>query len=162
MARLPIVLLLLLALFGICGAEPSAPNRASQILTAAVAEKVLGASVQAADGNFQADTLRGPIWVSNAYYSLAQAPAPAPFVALLVRHASDATEAKQGFSEGKATFQGQPVAGLGVPAYRTAQPAQLHLLVGRKWLILSCGTFQKPDLNGQILLAKLILASLKE
>lgn len=134
------------------------PNRASLILTSAIARKVLGAPVQPSPHNRMADTITGPIWVSNANYHQPGGRS----VTLLIRHAASKEEASSIFASSKVSFKGVEVHGLGVPAYRTTTPAQLNVLKGSNWLILSVGTFQKPDEAGQLRAAKAILAAVKE
>lgn len=149
-------LLLLLGLAASVAAESL--NRASQVLTPAIARQVLGAPAKASPHNKMADTMTGPIWVSNANYSLSGGRS----VSLLIRHAASKDEASSIFHSSKLSFKGVDVHGLGVPAYRTKTPAQLNVLKGANWLIISVGTFQKPEEAGQFKAAKAILAGVKE
>ena len=142
-----------------CGvARAEGPNRASLVLTPAIAQQVLGAPAQASPHNKMADTMTGPIWVSNANYSLSGGRS----VSLLIRHAASKDEASSIFASSKVSFKGVDVHGLGVPAYRTTTPAQLNVLKGANWLIISVGTFKKPEEAGQLKAAKAILPGVKE
>jgi hypothetical protein len=138
------------------GAE--GPNRASQVLTPEIAQKVLKAPVEAGPHNTNPDVVNGKIWVSNSNYSLVGGNGASPTVGLLIRHGSS----KKAFDSNKTLYQGVDVQGLGFPAYRTAKPAQLNVLKGSSWLIISVGNYKTPDLGGQETLAKLILPSIKD
>jgi hypothetical protein len=134
-------------------------NRASKILTAELAQKILGAPVEAS-GSGMADTEIGQTWVSRISYRAKTGGASAPSVSLLIRHASAAADAKTIFESSKATFHGEDVAGLGDAAYRTKSPAQLDILKGTNWLIISAGTFSNPDPAIQEKAAREILAKI--
>jgi hypothetical protein len=134
-----------------------APNRASQILTPALAKKLLGVDVQASADNTAPDTVNGATWVSQAQYSVKGGTANTPCVGMLLRHAGSKDEAKQIFQQSKNTFKGTDVAGLGDAAYRTKMPPQLDVLKGSNWLIINCGTFTKPDTAGEENAAKELL-----
>lgn len=132
-------------------------NRAGQILTAELAQKILGVPVESSSTS-NADTEIGQTWVSRISYRAKTGGASAPGVSLLIRHAASAADAKPIFESSKATFHGEDVAGLGDAAYRTKSPAQLDILNGSNWLIISAGTFQSPDLATQEKAAREILA----
>ncbi len=144
----PLYLLFALALL----AGPAMPasagetkaNRASEILTADLAQKILGVPVESSSAATP-DTEMGQTWVSRISYRAKTGDASAPGVSLLIRHAGSAAEAKSIFDSSKATFHGEDVAGLGDAAYRTKTPAQLDVLKGSNWLIITAGTFSNPD-----------------
>ncbi len=80
----------------------------------------------------------------------------------LLRHATSKNEAAGIFKSTKSTFHGDEVSGLGIPAYRTAMPAQLNVLKGHHWLIISAGTFKDPAKLAQEKLARIILPKISE
>ncbi|MDQ2867895.1 MAG: hypothetical protein M3R59_05715 [Verrucomicrobiota bacterium] len=135
-------------------------NRASKILTAEAAQTILGAPVEADSRNADADTEMGKTWVSKASYSVKSGGASGIRVSILIRHAPSHEEAQSIFESSKATFHGEDVAGLGDAAYRTKTPAQLNILKGNDWLIITAGTFRDPDPAMQEKLAREILAKM--
>jgi len=120
-------------------------NRASQILTAEIAQNILGVPVEGAAKNAEADTENGKTVISFASYSAKGGEFNAPRVSLMLRKAGSSDEAKSIFLSSKTTYKGEEVTGLGDLAYRTAMPAQLNVLKGQTWLIISAGTFKAPD-----------------
>lgn len=146
----------LLALLALTTPALADDNRASHILTPAIATSVLGGPVTM--GTPTPDTTMGQTWVSSVHYSLQGSKVSG---GILIRHASSESEAQATFAQSKATFHGIEVKGLGYPAYRTAKPAQLDVLKGVNWVIVSAGTFTDPDLAAQEKLAKAILANVK-
>jgi hypothetical protein len=149
--------------FANCSPAECAPvnNKASQILTADMAAKMLGGEVQANSCNSESDTTNGATWVSRSYFSK-KGGIISPSLGLLIRHAANKAEAKKIFESSKSTFSGETVAGLGDAAYRTKSPPQLNVLKGSNWLILSAGTFSKPDTAAQEKLAKEILPKVQD
>ena len=129
-------------------------NRATEILTPGIAQKILGASVKAGPKNSEADVVKGKTWTSKANYSTT---GDGPSIKLLIRHAESADQAKQIFDSNKASNKGQPVTNIGESAYRTSAPAQLNVLKGQNWVVISVGTASKPDTAAQEKLAKEIL-----
>ena len=107
-----------------------------------------------------ADTEIGQTWVSRVSYHAKTGAASAPEISLLIRHAPAAADAKTIFESSKATFHGEDVSGLGDAAYRTKNPAQLDILKGANWLIISAGTFKNPDTAIQEKAAREILAKM--
>jgi hypothetical protein len=153
---------ILFAIFALCFVtvvRAGDTNRASQILTAELAQKILGTPVESGSTSMP-DTEIGQTWVSRISYHAKTGGASAPSVSLLIRHAAGATEAQTIFESSKATFHGEDVAGLGNPAYRVKTPAQLNILKGTNWLIISAGTFQTPDPIIQEKAAREILAKM--
>jgi hypothetical protein len=134
-------------------------NRAAQVLTAELAQKILGVPVESSSTS-SADTEIGQTWVSRISYRAKGGGASAPSVSLLIRHAASDADAKPIFESSKETFHGEDVSGLGDAAYRTKSPAQLDVLKGANWLIISAGTFQNPDLATQEKAAREILAKM--
>jgi hypothetical protein len=152
----------LLAAFALCfvtAVRADDTTRASKILTAELAQKILGAPVEAG-GSGMADTEIGQTWVSRVSYHVKSGAASAPEISLLIRHASAAADAKTIFESSKATFHGEDVSSLGDSAYRTKSPAQLDILKGANWLIISAGTFSNPDPATQEKAAREILAKM--
>jgi hypothetical protein len=154
-----VTLAVVLSLCSIPIARADDTNRASKILTAELAQKILGAPVEAG-GSGMADTEIGQTWVSRVSYHVKTGAASAPEISLLIRHAPAAADAKTIFESSKATFHGEDVSGLGDAAYRTKSPAQLDILKGANWLIISAGTFNKPDPAIQEKAAREILAKM--
>jgi hypothetical protein len=153
---------ILFAAFALCSVisvRADDPNRASQILTAELAQKILGTPVES-DSTSLPDTEMGQTWVSRISYHAKNGGASAPGVSLLIRHAAGATEAQTIFESSKATFHGEDVTDLGNPAYRVKTPAQLNVLKGTNWLIISAGTFKTPDSVAQEKAAREILAKM--
>ncbi|MEP6811084.1 MAG: hypothetical protein ABI992_12640, partial [Chthoniobacterales bacterium] len=74
------------------------------------------------------------------------------------RHAPAAADAKTTFESSKAIFHGEDVSGLGDAAYRTKAPAQLNVLKGANWLIISAGTLRAADKALQEKAAREIIA----
>lgn len=135
-------------------------NRASQIFTEELAKTVLGCGVKANTSNNSQDEVTGEAWVSRAGYSASSSSRPVPQLTLLIRHAKSANQAKNIFDSCKSAYGGTDVDGLGAPAYRTKVPAQLNVLVGKNWLVLSAGTFIKPDKEIQEKLAKELISKI--
>lgn len=99
-------------------------------------------------------------WVSRASFAEKAESAAGRSVSLLIRHAPSHEEAQSIFESSKATFHGEEVAGLGEAAYRTKVPAQLNILRGNDWLIISAGTLRESDAGAQEKAAREILANL--
>ncbi len=135
-------------------------NRAGQILTADLAQKILGTPVEAGSTNGDADTEIGKTWVSRVSYAAKAGGPSAVGLTLLVRHGDDPEQSKQIFESSKATFKGVDVAGLGTAAYRTQIPAQLNVLKGAHWLIISAGTLRVADPALQEKAAREIIAKM--
>jgi len=121
-----------------------ADNACVSVLTADVAQRVLGAAVEPGIRNSVTDQTMGTSVISRCSYSLKGVMRGAT-VSLMLTRAGTADEAKTNFTSSKATYKGQDVAGLGDAAFRTAMPAQLNVLKGRDWLIIAAGTFPKGD-----------------
>lgn len=143
---------------GSSGAKAS-NAKACELLTAQVAQAVLGKPVKAGATNGSSDVSNGDTSVTQCNYSAKSSAIDAPQVSLLVRHSSS-DQAKQAFDGGKSTFHGQDVAGLGEAAYRTKSPGQLDVLKDGNWLIISAGTLRKPDPAAQEKAAREILKKL--
>lgn len=142
------------ALLLLAGTSAFAANRSSQILTAAVAESVIGAPAKPAMINTFDDTEMGKIWVSNANYSCKANGSKT--ASLLIRHAQSKEEAVSTFNESKQKFAGSDIAGLGEGAFRN-NLGQLNVLKGQNWLIITAGETGKPDQASEEKLAKDIL-----
>jgi hypothetical protein len=140
-------------------ASKSSDAKACDLLTADLVQSVLGKPVKPASTNENAPITNGDTTVSQCNYLAQSEAADAPQASLLVRHSSP-EQAKQAFDGSKSTYHGQDVPGLGDAAYRTTTPAQLHVLKDGNWLIISAGTFRKPDPAAQEKLARAILDKL--
>ncbi|MBX9941439.1 MAG: hypothetical protein K2Y32_19405 [Candidatus Obscuribacterales bacterium] len=135
-------------------------NYAAQILTRELAREILGGSVNASPSNTYKDAVNGKSFVSNANFLLRKDENP-PVLGLLIRHEADAKSALAKFNKAKAELKGAPVSGLGVQAFRTAKPQELHLLKGLNYLVITAGTADKPDKVMEEQLAKAVLPEIK-
>jgi hypothetical protein len=126
-------------------AAGSAINLASTILTPEAAQRIFGAPAEAAKVNSEADTMSGAAVVSRCSYSLKSNAGTATNVSLLLRRAATLEEGKAIFFASKQTPHDEEISNLGDAAFRTAAPAQLNVLKGRNWLIISAGAFPKAD-----------------
>lgn len=140
----------------------AADNVAAQAFTEEMAQRVLAAPVQPAKGNSGADMKNGETTVSQCSYSLKNGDLSPAAVSLMLRRAPSASEAKTIFLSSKKIYSGETVAGLGDDAYRTAAPAQLNVLKGRNWLIISAGAFPKADQALQETAAREILKNIQD
>jgi hypothetical protein len=143
-------------------AEGLVDNIAAKVLTAEIAERILNAPVEAAKANSEADMKSGATVVSRCSYSVKGDSPTAIRVSLMFRRAGTPEEAKAIFLASKTTYNGQDVGALGNPAYRTAAPAQLNVLKGRSWLIISAGAFPKADSSLQEKAAREILKNIQD
>jgi hypothetical protein len=148
----------------VLGAEPPAAgdNLATKVFTEEMAQRILSAPVQPAERNKEADLKNGAVTVSRCSYS-AKGDAVLPItLSLMLRRAGSPAEAKSIFLSSKSTYKGEAVAGLGDDAYHTAAPAQLNVLKGANWLIISAGAFPKEDRALQEKTANEILKAIKD
>ena len=135
-------------------------NRASQILTPELAQQLLGTPIEPAAKNAEPDTKNEKTRLSFASYSAKGGDFNAPRLSLMIRQAGSKEEAQQIFLSSKRAYSGVDVAGLGELAYRAAAPAQLNVLKGADWLIISAGSFKTPDPAMQEKAAREILKKL--
>ena len=126
-------------------AAETADNVAAKVFTPEIAQKVLGGPVEPAKRNSQADISNGSTVVSQCSYALRTDSDQSTSTSLVLRRAGSSEEAKKIFLASKQMYKGEDVASLGEAAYRTAAPAQLNVLQGKTWLIISAGVFPKPD-----------------
>ncbi len=150
------ILSLSTANLNVTAAEPG--NRARKMLTAELAQSLLGGAVEESSRNSVADTQVGDTWVSTAAYMLKNGNSQ---VSVLIRHGSK-EETKSAYVQCKDMYKGVEVKGIGEAAYRTTTPAQLCVLKGNNWLIFMCGPFTKPDTAGQEKAAKAVLSKLTD
>jgi hypothetical protein len=145
---------------GKSNAKPETPTRpknyAAQVLTREIAREILGGSVNASPSNTYSDAVNGKSFVSNASFLLRKDENP-PLLGLLIRHEADPKSALAKFTKAKAELKGTPVSGLGVQAFRTAKPQELHLLKGLNYLVITAGPADKPDKIMEEQLAKTVL-----
>ena len=137
---LPVVLLATCAL-----AADATDNVAAKIFTPEVAQRIFGAPATAGKVNSEADMKSGAVIISRCSYSVKGDGATATSVSLMLRRAGTTEEARTIFLASKQTYHGEEIGNLGDAAYRTAAPAQLDVLKGRDWLIISAGAFPKAD-----------------
>jgi adenosylmethionine-8-amino-7-oxononanoate aminotransferase len=139
-----------------------ADNIAAKVLTSEAAQRVLSAPVEAGKVNSEADMKSGATVISRCSYSVKGDSAMTISVSLMLRRAGTTEEAKAIFLSSKQTYHGEDVGGLGDAAYRTAAPAQLNVLKGKSWLIISAGAFPKADPSLQEKAAREILKNLQD
>jgi hypothetical protein len=143
-------------------AEGLADNIAAKVLTPEVAQRILSAPVEAAKVNSEADMTSGATVVSRCSY-LVKGDSPMTIrVSLMLRRAGTTEETKAIFLASKQTCHGEDIGGLGDAAYRTAAPAQLNVLKGKSWLIISAGAFPKADPVLQDKAAREILKNIQD
>jgi|AGTN01.2.fsa_nt_gi hypothetical protein len=121
-------------------------NKASQILTKNLAEQLAGGSVTQQTTGTIKDNVYGNSWTSTVSYDVKSSGAT---LSVNIRHSGTANEAKQKFEQSKESTKGDTVSGIGDAAFRTKMPAQLHVLKGKNWLIITAGTFRSPDTSLQ-------------
>jgi hypothetical protein len=159
--KLCLSLLVLVLVTGILVAD-SADNLSAKILAPDLAQQLLGGTIEPAPKNSRADIKVGDTVLSQCSYSMRGDALTPMSLSLLVRRARNAEEAKTIFLASKKTFSGENVGDLGDAAYRTVAPAQLNVLKGRNWLIISAGFFPKPDPSLQMKTAREILKNIPE
>jgi hypothetical protein len=137
------LLVLLLPLFVFAG--DAGVNLAATILTPDVAKAIFGAPAEAAKVNSETDMKSGTAVVSRCSYSIKNDAGTATNISLLFRRAATLEEGKAIFLASKLAHHDEEISDLGDAAYRTVAPAQLNVLKGRNWLIISAGAFPKPD-----------------
>jgi hypothetical protein len=125
-------------------ADPAA-KLATTIFTPDVAQRIFGALAEAAKVNSEPDTKSGAAVVSRCSYFLKSDNGTITTVSLLLRRAATVEESKAIFFASKQANHDEEIANLGDAAYRTTAPAQLNVLKGANWLIISAGAFPKPD-----------------
>ena len=143
MNRLVRVLTLICAVTNVSATELD--NIAIKMLTPEIAERILGAPVEAGSQNESADIHNGANVVSRAGYGVKAGGPSSPRIGLLLRRSATAEETKTAFLGSKAIYHGVDVAGLGDAAYRIDKPAQLNVLKGADWVIITAGVFPGAD-----------------
>lgn len=139
-------------------AEPP-KNLASSIITEGVAARVLNTEVEADVANAQSDFDNAKTLISHCAYRGKDSRTNAAHVDVLLRQSESADIAKEQFDGAKAVYRGKDVAGIGDAAFRTTLPAQLHILKGRVWVIVTAGTFKAdPALEEEV--AQIVLKRL--
>jgi hypothetical protein len=156
-----LVLLVLALVTGALAAE-AADNLSARILTPELAQQLLGGTIEPATRNSSSDIKAGDTVVSQCSYSIKSDTVTPTSISLILRRAGSAEETKAIFLASKKTYNGQAVGGLGDVAYRTAAPAQLNVLKGRHWLIISAGAFPKADPVLQEKAAREILKNIQD
>jgi len=154
--------LLVLALATCAFAADPGDNLSTKILTPDLAQQILGGPVEPAKRNSGIDIKNGNTVLSQCSYSIKSDAVTPISISLLLRRAGTAEEAKTIFLASKTTYNGQDVGALGDAAYRTAAPAQLNVLKGKSWLIISAGAFPKADPSLQEKAAREILKNIQD
>ena len=126
-------------------AGDSGINLAATILTPDVAKTIFGEPAEAAKINSETDMKSGAAVVSRCSYSIKDEAGTATNISLLFRRAATLEEGKAIFLASQLAHHDEEISGLGDAAYRTVAPAQLNVLKGRNWLIISAGAFPRPD-----------------
>jgi hypothetical protein len=143
-------------------AESSVNNHAATVFRAEDAARILGGAVVAGTANSTTDMGDEKWYLSHASYArkieTSKDEIPASLF-LVVRHNSNAEEARRHFLENKQKCAGVTVTSsfFKQPAYRISMPAQLHVLNGENWLNITAGSFNKPNLIAQEKLAQVLL-----
>jgi hypothetical protein len=140
----------------------SAINLAATILTPEVAQRIFGAPAEAAKVNSEADAKSGAAVVSRCSYSIENGAGTATNISLLLRRAATLEEGKAIFLASNLTHHDEEISDLGDAAFRTTAPAQLNVLKGRNWLIISAGAFPKADPILQVKAAREILKQIQD
>lgn len=137
---------LIFAVFALRAAPTPEPevNRASKILTAEEASKILGAVAEPSLRNQLPDADENQTWTSTASWSTTIG-TNRRTLTLLIRHGENAAKTQSSFEMSRDVLKGDPVADLGDAAFRTENPAQLNVRIGADWLILSVCTLIAPD-----------------
>ncbi len=142
-------------------AKPNASiNFAAGLLSSPLAKQLLGGDVLPSPSNTYRDAKTGnTAWVSNASFLLKENPAVS--LGLLIRHEESAAKAQSRYEKARNDSKGSPVSGLGVPAFRTTKPAELNLLKGANWIVITAGTSEKANNGAEEKLAKAVLPKIK-
>lgn len=153
--------ILIAALAG--AATTASASIAGDVFTAAMATEVLGDAISPSARNASPDVDTGGTILSQSGYTAKTRDGNNVAVSLLLRRAPTAEAASSIFLASKRNFQGEDIHTLGeVVAYRTTTPAQLNLLLGRDWLIISAGIFPHADPELQERVARQILQHVHE
>lgn len=135
-------------------------NYATGLLSAALARQLLGGDVLPSPSNTYRDAKTGnTTWVSNASYLLKENPAIS--LGLLIRHEESAAKAQSRYEKARKDNKGTLVKGLGAAAFRTSKPAELNLLKGANWIVITAGTSEKAINGAEEKLAKAVLPKIK-
>ena len=144
----------------IANADPP-KNLASSILTQPLAERILNIDVEADSANSQPDTENARTLISHCSYRAKDPGTNAAHIDVVLRQSENADLAKEQFDGAKVVYRGTDVPGMGDAAFRTKLPAQLQVLKGRVWLMVTAGTF-KADPALEELVAQEVLRRLRE
>ncbi len=149
-------LILIAAVAGI--ATSASASLAGDVFTAAMAGEVLGEAIAPSPRNANPDVETGGSILSQSGYTAKTSDGNNVAVNLLLRRSPTVEGASSIFLASKRNFHGEDIPTFGeVVAYRTAMPAQLNLLLGRDWLIISAGIFPHADTDLQERVARQIL-----
>ena len=147
--RFPWLIIVALALPSVWATEADLKeNIASRLLTQALAERILGAEVEAASANSQPDGHAANIRLSHCSYQTKASEKKSGHIDLILRQSDTAEGARAQFDSAKIIYRGQEVSGLGDTAFRPATLSQVHVLKGRNYIIVTAGTFKaEPGLE---------------
>ena len=135
-------------------------NYATGLLSAALSRQLLGGDVLPSPSNTYRDAKTGnTTWVSNASYLLKENPAIS--LGLLIRHEESAAKAQSRYEKARKDNKGTLVKGLGATAFRSSKPAELNLLKGANWIVITAGTSEKAINGAEEKLAKAVLPKIK-
>ena len=115
-------------------------NIASRVLPQALAERILGAEVDAASGNSQPDGHAATVRISHCSYQTKPSEKKTGHIDLIIRRAETAEAARAQFDSAKVIYRGKEVSGLGDAAFRPGALSQVHVLKGRCYIIVTAGT----------------------
>ena len=104
----------------------------------------------------------GTAVVSRCSYSMKNDTGTTTSISLLFRRAATMEEGKAIFLASKLVHHDEEISDLGDSAYRTVAPAQLNVLKGKNWLVISAGAFPKPNPSLQEKVAREILKNIRE
>ena len=100
--------------------------------------------------------------MSRCSYSIKNDAGTTTNISLLFRRAATLEEGKAIFLASKLAHHDEEISGLGDVADRTVAPAELNVLKGRNWLIISAGAFPKSDPILQEKAAREILKNIQD
>lgn len=114
-------------------------NMASTILPPVLASRILSGDVEPGSGNNQPDGGFARMRTSHCSYKTTASGKQAGYLDFDLRQMDTPALAKAQFESSKIIFRGQDVSGIGEAAFRPVSPAQLHVLKGRYYIVVSAG-----------------------
>ncbi len=123
-------------------------NMASTILTPVLASRILSGDVEPGSSNSQPDGGFARMRISHCSYKTTAVGKQAAYLDFDLRQMDTPALAKAQFESSKIIFRGQDVSGVGEAAFRPVSPAQLHVLKGRYYIVVSAGK-SKSDASAE-------------